>query len=83
MSKDIARESILQKFRETGMRYYTTPDGLKANTYVNPGRRSINVAEAKALLDEDTFNKLVKESEPVVVLSVRQMKEGEEDEQRE
>jgi len=78
VSKDIAKEAILEKFRETGMRYYDTGSGLRARTYTKVGNKWIDTKEAAVLLDPDTFNKLLKVGETIVVLSVRPVKSGEE-----
>ena len=78
-SKDIAKESILAHFRATGMRHFDTPSRLRARTYTRLGNKWIDTKEAAVLLDPDTFNKLLKVGETIVVLSVRPVKSGEED----
>lgn len=79
LSKDIAREAILSKFRDLGIRRYYTNSGLIATTTVREGRKYISVKEAESLLDADTFNKLLKQGETMAVLSVRQVKEQKRD----
>lgn len=78
LSKDIAKESILARFRETEMRYFDTASGLRARTYTREGNKYISVAEAKTLLPEDIFNKLLKQGDTIVILSVRPIKAEEE-----
>ena len=74
MRLGIAKLSIMEAFKATGMRDFNTPTGLKAWITTKVGQR-ISAKEAKELLDEDTYNKLLKESISVV-LTVRQLKEG-------
>jgi hypothetical protein len=57
-----------------GIRWYDTPSGLRANTYTRKGNEYINVKEAQKLLPEDLFNKLLKQGDPIVILSVRPIK---------
>ncbi len=75
MSLGIAKNSIMEAFKVTKMREFNTPTGLKAWIDTRVSQR-ISAKEAKELLDEDTYNKLVKESISVV-LTVRQLKEKE------
>ena len=79
LSKKIARESIMEKFRETGMRHYDTSSNLRARVDTRTGKQWIDVKEAKTLLDSDTFNKLLKQGGTIVVLSVRPVGVGEEE----
>jgi len=73
MSLEVAKASILEAFKTTGMREYTIADSnLKAWIDTRVSQR-ISVKEAKELLDEATFNKLLRESVSVV-LTVRQLK---------
>jgi len=60
------------------MRHFDTPSGLRARTYTRLGNKWIDTKEAAVLLDPDTFNKLLKVGETIVVLSVRPVKSGEE-----
>ena len=74
LSKEIAKKVILGKFQETGMRWYDTPSGLRARVDTRMGRETIGVKEARAMLPEDVFNKLLRVGDTIVVLSVRQVK---------
>ena len=78
LSKGIARQTIIEKFQETGMRYFDTSSDLRARVDTRKGREYINVEEARALLDEDTFNKLLRTGDTIVILSVRPIKAEEE-----
>lgn len=73
MSLEIAKKTIMEAFKFTDMREYTTDTGIKAWIDTRASQR-ISVKEARELLDEDAFNKLLKESVSVV-LTVRQLKE--------
>ena len=75
MSLEVAKNSIMEAFKITGMREFTTGTGLKAWIETRANQR-ISVKEARELLDEDTLGKLVKTSVSVV-LTVRQLKEKE------
>lgn len=75
MSLDIAKKSIMEAFKLTDMREFTTPNNIKAWIETRASQR-ISVKEARELLDGDTFNKLCRESMSVV-LTVRQLKEKE------
>lgn len=75
MSLEVAKKSIIEAFKLTGMREYETPTGIKAWINTRASQR-ISVKEARELLDEDSFNKLLKESMSVV-LTVRQLKQEE------
>ena len=72
-SKEIARDTIIRWFAKTGNRKFTTSSGATATTFTQV-RESISVKEAKALLSEDLLNKLLKVSEPKVILAVRRGK---------
>lgn len=74
MSLGIAKNSIMEAFKATKMRDFVTPTGLKAWIDTRVSQR-ISAKEAKELLDEGTYNKLLKESVSVV-LTVRRLKEG-------
>jgi len=78
MSKVIARDTLLEAFRFSGARVFKTDTGLRAEVGTQ-SRRFIGVKEAEALLPPDLFGKLVKESTNIV-LSVRPIKEKQEDE---
>lgn len=52
------------------MRRYDTPSGLSAQTYTRKGAEHIDVKEARTLLNDDTFAKLLRVGETIVVLSV-------------
>jgi len=75
MSLEIAKKAIMEAFKVTGMREYTTTNNVKAWIDTRVSQR-ISAKEAKELLDEDTFKKLCRESMSVV-LTVRQLKEQE------
>lgn len=77
LSKKIAREAILEKFQDTGMRVFDTASGLRARADTRTGREYIDVVEAKAMLDWDTLGKLLRTATTTVTLSVRQIKEQE------
>lgn len=79
VSRDIARQSILEKFKETGMRWYDTPSGLRARVDTRKGADRIDVKEARQLLPKDLFDKLLRAGETIVVLSVRPIKSEEEE----
>ena len=76
LSKDVAKESILAKFRELGLRVYDTPSGLRVRVNVRQGPERIDVSEAKSLLDPETLGKLLKPGATIVILSVRPIKAG-------
>lgn len=78
LSKKIARERIIERFQENELRVYDTGSGLRARVYTRKGREFISVVEAKELLDEDTFDKLLKIGDTIVVLSVMPIKAEEE-----
>ena len=71
-------DELLEKFKEMSLRIYDTPSGLRARVDTRKDADRINVREAKALLDTDTFNKLVHEGSVSIVLSVRPIKAEEE-----
>lgn len=75
MTKDIIKMRIMDAFKVTGMREYTTGKKVKAWIETRASQR-ISVKEARELLDEDTFNKLVKETVSVI-LTIRQLEEKE------
>ena len=77
-SKDLAKESILAKFREMELRRFDTPSGLRARVDTRVGRKYIDPKEAAILLPPDLFDKLLKVGETIVVLSVRPVKPEEE-----
>jgi len=72
MSKEVAKEAILQMFRETGLRYFRTDNNLVARADPRTTEH-ILVKEAKAMLPEDVLKKLLQET-AFVVLSVRKVK---------
>lgn len=74
-SKAIARQSILDRMNAWKLRVVDTPSGFRARIYAGKGREYIDVSEARALLDEDTFAKLLKVGDAYVSLSVRAIKQ--------
>jgi len=78
LSKKIAREALLEKFREMSLRVFDTPSSLRARVDTRKSADHINIQEAKALLDADIFEKLRHEGSVSVVLSVRPIKAEEE-----
>jgi len=78
LSKKIAREALLEKFKEMQIRVYDTPSSLRARVDTRKSADFINTKEAEVLLDTDTFAKLRHEGSVSVVLSVRPVKAEEE-----
>ena len=78
-SKAIARQSILDRMNAEKLRVVDTPSGFRARIYAGKGREYIDVREARALLDEDTLAKLLKVGDAYVSLSVRVIKQEEEE----
>ena len=74
-SKEITKNTLLERFKQGKIREYTV-GGLKADITTRIDKR-ISVKEAKDMLDEATFGKLLKET-VAVVLTVRRIK-GEEE----
>ena len=77
ISKEIARNTLLERFKAGKLREYVV-DNLQAAVTTSI-RRSISVKEAEAMLDEPTFRKLCKESKPLIILTVRPIKGKEEE----
>lgn len=73
-SKEIAKNTLLERFKTSKLREYKVA-GLQADITTRIDRR-ISVKEAKDMLDEATFGKLLKETTSVV-LTVRRIKEKE------
>jgi len=78
MTQDLLKESLIGYWKEMGCppAGYKTPDGLKF-LIIPKSREGINVEEARALLPQNLFDKLLKVTEFEQV-SVRKIK-GEDD----
>lgn len=70
--KEDLKGRIMEAFKITGMREFTTDTGKRARVDTKV-RENISVDEARHLLSEEMFKKLVKETVSVI-LSVRQVK---------
>ena len=78
MTRQLLEESLIQYWKEMGCppAGYKTPDGLKF-LIIPKSREGINVEEARSLLDQQTFDKLLKVT-TFDQVSVRKIK-GEDD----
>lgn len=77
MSLEVAKKSIMEAFKLTDMRDYTTANGIKAWIETR-ARKTISYKEAESLLPKDLLDKLTKEVVSIV-LTVRQLKGGDND----
>lgn len=80
LSIKIMRESIIECFKAMGENpmptTFNAPDNLRV--WVTQQRReSINVEEARQLLPQNLFDKLLKLGEPYMTVTVRKIKEKE------
>ena len=75
LTQDLLRESLLQYWKEMACpNYYDTPEQLRLRVLVK-SRESIGVSEARSLLPQDLFDKLLKVTQFEQVM-VRKIKGG-------
>ena len=70
-SEDVAKANIIKQLRGKNLKTLTTPAGFVASISISNGKRYISLEEAKELLDDATYTRLVKAGDPYDVLTVK------------